>query len=207
MHQVISLHSKSNIHPFLILPPEIVGRLLTEIDQNILKSVQRLMIVSTEFNCCMRMAVRYVDKLVVSRCSILSLFTGVKHLEIQEDEDGNYPNVRMFSPNVWRILESLKISPGFAEELKNILNPGERSDVEEPVNIKNILNPGERSSDGYPSLVMPKLRSLSIESEDVYLNEEEMLNIDPRLFPSLRILELDGCMIKNVGTLSGKIET
>lgn len=199
-------------HPFLILPSEIIGRLLTEINPNTLDTIQMLALVSTKFNLCVRMSIRYVSRLIARESSILPLFEGVKHLTILEClENNNFHHVRLtnFSKSIWRKLESMKISVSIAREYGEMLESEYcLDDVQDLTNIglkdvqdltKDCLRDNtmlNNANKEYFQYIMPNLRSLSIQSEDY--SEDNELCLDSRFIPSLNILNLHGCQILNI---------
>lgn len=173
MTQVISLLSESNTRKYLFIPQEILEMILVRVGESV-RSAQIIMLVSTEFRSLMISSLPRVVKLTVNNHKMLSMFSGVKHLNVR---DGEYVlvSVGMFDENVWKNMKSLKIHRRIAEQLAS-----------------------QYSSKRTKRYFLPSLTSLDISDEDNHEFEIPSLDISVKIFPSLRYLKLNGCRINRL---------
>ena len=201
MHQIESLYSSVSLNHFLILPQEILSLIIVGIDLDVVKNAAILMSVSTELRNHVKSSLKYVDRLTVHGIQMLELFVGIKHLDMSLNFRTSFSQrskicSAFFSRNstclrgIWINLESLSISSHLYNEL--ISSNTEHSRyffIQDDCYSLGSVYPSDND-------FMSNLRSLDICGKNTFGDYE--IRINPAIFPSLEILVLNNCFLKNV---------
>ena len=211
-------------HSIFFLPPEIMSIILANIEGYLVENLETLMLVSRWFRDYMKIVVKYVDRLILNKgCSILDLFTGVKHLEILRYEYKNRSTIipsldfASFSMNIWRNIKILIIPYNIAgmldesytentgmldesytenttDKFKNTTD--KFKNVRRNSTILDTDNTGNTSLLRKSKFFMPNLQYLTMfgQASDEY----KKLYINPEILPSLRNVKLSRCVLDNL---------
>lgn len=176
MLQVITLYSDPVPNMFTILPPEILSLILIEMDVDVVRNAWMLMRVSRVLEDLVKSSIKYVDRMTAYGIRMLDLFVGIKYLNVINltSPVPEFTCLSFFNLNIFRNLTSLTISPDHSSELGNIFS---------------------RNPEFFPNNMMPRLMSLRIHEDR---NNQHDVKIDMSIFPSLEVLILDNCFLKNI---------
>lgn len=206
-HSSVSL---KRANPFLILPPNILGMILSWMDNNIVENIQTLMSVDSRMKDCLTSAARHITRMIASRSLMLDMFTGLKNLSVEDktpDKNGKYPTLKEFSKSIWGRMEILFIPVNAIKDIPEFLS-SPTFELCHPEESEHCLNQDELyllQDDLYSvnDYYMPNLRSLTITheeyKEDEYKEDEyTQIHLNSRIFPRLKNLILNGCILSNV---------
>ena len=209
MHKTITLHFSEIIHPsvhrifpcqqtsILNIPPEVLSIIIVNMGLYTTDNIRALS-VSQEYRNHVLSAIPYVDKLVTGfRTSMLDLFTGIKHLEV-EDVRNVKINLHMFSKNIFRNLVFLSIPSRNISQLD--FQPSTEITCY-PKCTEITCYPKCTESDTYPNFTMPNLRCLEITSGCECSFECRMSEINAEYFPSLKIVRMSGHWLSNINKI------
>lgn len=191
MHQIESISSREILNPFLILPPEILAMIVQIVDDNVVNTVSMMLVLDSGMKECLSLAVPYVREMLAVSPRMMGMFTGIKHLIIQSTE---YVSLDMFSTNIWKNMESLRINHPKCSNLdiEEYLAPTVR------ITDSNMLSEDcfsdIFSKDTVQQHTMSNLRSLEIYDDT---GDYPRLGLDA-LSSCLEILKLDGCCPNNI---------
>src|SRR5687768_11962448 len=101
----------TDIHPLLVLPPEILGIIIEEMDGYANETIIILSLVCKNLGFILESAGRYIRNLRVRRNKLLRLFSGIKSLHVDNIKVGLFNSIlKIFNQKIFNNLRYLRVN-------------------------------------------------------------------------------------------------